>query len=165
MYFKGSKQPGHQALLTWQTAGEYNAASFEVEKSEDATTFKQLADVSAYNSPASYKFVDEDFFKDAYYRLKIKDIDGTFEYSSIISLQQGDRHALAMYPNPVVNGILYVQNDGKEDWVQLYNASGNRIKILPLGQGLNVLNVQDLPSQTYLVRTKHSAVSVFVQNH
>ncbi|WP_051664076.1 T9SS type A sorting domain-containing protein [Dyadobacter crusticola] len=93
--------------LVWTTTEESNASHFEIQRSTDGKTFRNVGEVQAKgesNSIESYHFSD---FRSAsmllstlYYRLKMIDKDGTFTFSSISSVMP-DRTLPVIYPNPV----------------------------------------------------------------
>lgn len=80
-------------LLQWITATELNTAHFEIEKSNEGTSFNYLGSVQATNETlAKYNFTDlnpEEGMN--FYRLKMVDKDGSFEYSKIISINYTDK--------------------------------------------------------------------------
>ena len=80
-------------LLQWITATELNVAKFSVEKSKDGMSFSQMGVVEATNQTlAKYSFTDlkpEEAVN--FYRLKMVDKDGSYEYSKIISINYTDK--------------------------------------------------------------------------
>jgi hypothetical protein len=76
--------------LFWSTASESKSDYFEIERM-DGLEFTNLGSVksSGYSDARSdYKLVDEfPLEKISYYRLKMVDFDGNFEYSDLISLE------------------------------------------------------------------------------
>ncbi len=75
--------------LNWSTASEINNQLFEIERSEDGSTFHKIGEQKgAINSKdiKNYIFRDENAgFGIHYYRLKQIDINGSFEYSKVVS--------------------------------------------------------------------------------
>ncbi len=98
------------AVLNWITASERNASQFIVERSMDRNRFEVAGSVRATgNSSVSnnYQFTDVNIGriamgKTVYYRLRIVDADGKFEYSPMVAVSFEDRTrpALNVYPNP-----------------------------------------------------------------
>lgn len=80
-------------LLHWITATELNVASFEIEKSREGIDFTQLGTIEASNQTlAKYNFTDLNPEEgNNFYRLKMIDKDGSFEYSKIISINYTDK--------------------------------------------------------------------------
>lgn len=103
-YFKG-KIENENALLTWETASEFNNAGFELEKSVDGIHFSTIGFIKGHGnafSSNSYSFVDNNFIKTAYYRLNQLDFDRKSSFSNTIALQKSDGKSLfKIYPNPI----------------------------------------------------------------
>ena len=81
---------GQNVLLDWKIEMEVNAASYEIEASTDGITFQKINSVKIITpsySPKSYQYIDNKHLGavngPVYYRLKMVDLDGSFEYSSI----------------------------------------------------------------------------------
>ncbi|TAD85249.1 MAG: PKD domain-containing protein [Bacteroidetes bacterium] len=93
-------------LLSWTTASEFNSKTFVVERSGNgAANFEYLGSVAAAgnsNAPRNYSYTHQQPLPGKnYYRLKIVDKDGSFEYSNIVLID--DRTGsltTALYPNP-----------------------------------------------------------------
>jgi hypothetical protein len=105
--FNGNKI-AKDANLFWQSASELNTNAYLLERSFDGNSFETIGKVKALNKGAKYTFTDNGAFEHrnvAYYRLKMVDNDGSFEYSPIIVLQSNTRNTLAanVYPNPYTN--------------------------------------------------------------
>lgn len=108
--FKGSI--GNNGIqLTWVSLNEKNVSHFVIEKSLDANTFEPLGNLEAMgntNGYTSYSFTDQNAVAgQAYYRLRIIDHDGSYRYSSIISLESGYFN-VQLFPNPATNKELYL---------------------------------------------------------
>lgn len=104
------------ADLSWTTSSEINSRSFEIERSLDGENFEYVGSVKAAGNSQvrnSYKFTDINAaqisnFGMAYYRLKIVDLDGSYEYSKVKAVDFGkDREGmeLEVYPNPFNEGF------------------------------------------------------------
>ncbi len=100
--------------LNWKTATELNSHYFSIERSTDAINYQTIGKVIAAGNSLSiknYSFIDEHVLKNiSYYRLKIVDIDGTYEYSPICSVTNEDLNTfdnISIYPNPT-NSLLTI---------------------------------------------------------
>jgi hypothetical protein len=82
--------------LTWTTSSEKNANRFEVEVSVDQKEFTQVGNVTAVGNSSlisNYQFIDEAAFdknntNTLFYRLKMIDNDGTYEYSKTVVVER-----------------------------------------------------------------------------
>jgi hypothetical protein len=105
--FTGQQQNGVN-FLDWVTATEFNVSHFEVERSTDGISFSKIGSVEAAgNSTATrtYQFPDRTAPAGGnYYRLRMVDLDGSFEYSNVVYLSKGQSVAISQYiqvvPNP-----------------------------------------------------------------
>jgi endonuclease I len=94
--------------LNWKVENEYAFDHYLVERSTDGVKFSTINTVKAQNL-ATYSM--EDALVDVkktrvYYRLKMVDQNGSFEYSRIISVQvPQQKGGLLFYPNPATTEI------------------------------------------------------------
>lgn len=108
--FTGNQISDNTAELSWETSSEENADYFEIEKSLDyGVSFEPIGTVQAAGNSVSalhYKFYDDNFKVDSYYRLRLVDTDHQIKYSNIIVVQ-GDAAspALNVQPNPANHTI------------------------------------------------------------
>ncbi len=103
---------GRTVDLNWSTATELNSDYFSIERSSDGINFSAIGRVQAAgNSSSTLHYVSEDrqpLKGVSYYRLKMYDRNGAFEYSSIERIIiQGD--LLTVTPTVTSNGRVTVQ--------------------------------------------------------
>jgi len=102
--FEGRNAVTHNQL-TWVTANEVNVNRFSVERRKSSEkTFYEIGTVQAIHA-ASYGYDDYDVAEAGtyYYRLRMIDNDGSYEFSPIISIAVSVNKTLGMEikPNPV----------------------------------------------------------------
>jgi len=96
-----AKKINSGVALTWNVATELNVSGYEVQRSTNGNDFVKIGFVNANQSP-SYSFTDNKPFDVAYYRIKSIDIDGSYKYSSVVSLKdQQSNVVLKAFPMPV----------------------------------------------------------------
>ncbi len=125
--FSGILQEGN-GLIDWQTEVELYASHFELEKSSDGINFKNITVVTANNSQF-YNYIDKYLFSgENYYRLKMVDLDGTFEYSNIIVLTK-EQSIGDIYPNPFTDLVIIdnLGDDIKDLLVEVTDMIGRNI--------------------------------------
>ncbi len=74
-------------VITWRTGEEVDVQHFVVERSTDGENFTAIGTVPAKGSNSDYRYEDASLshFKSVfYYRLKIVDKDGSFEYTETL---------------------------------------------------------------------------------
>ena len=87
--FTAAEKTG-KTLLQWATVTEINSSHFEVERSNDARNYESIGTVNARrNSNTRIDYQLTDYYPSLgvnYYRLKIADKNGQYEYSKIVSI-------------------------------------------------------------------------------
>lgn len=101
-----------QPVLTWVASGEKSLNYYLVRRSTNGVDFVDAGYVfSAESTPGdiTYSFPDKINAVNGfiYYRLKMVDMDGTFEYSEtrVVRIGGGVSAAVQVYPTPAIDGI------------------------------------------------------------
>ncbi|HTL06907.1 MAG TPA: zinc-dependent metalloprotease [Chitinophagaceae bacterium] len=98
-------------VVSWQTAFEQNAKSFEIERSVDGATFTTIGNVAALNSSTGGNYTYTDKNPNAgklYYRLKQIDFDNRSERSKIVLVDPATNATAArVVQNPFTNQIAF----------------------------------------------------------
>ena len=101
--------------LFWNTATEENLEKFEILRSVDLINFQTIGEVKAFGNSSDiqnyFHFDAEPTTGINYYRLKMLDEDGLFEYSEIIAIDiqrnvKNTNVELVIYPNPVTENVI-----------------------------------------------------------
>ncbi|MFN8247919.1 MAG: T9SS type A sorting domain-containing protein [Ferruginibacter sp.] len=108
-----AKLVNSNGVLNWVTEQEVNSSHFEIERSEDAVKFENRGSVNAAGNSSTkttYGYNDpiNTSAKVVYYRLKMVDLDGKYEYSKIIAIKLNgsfSNESFSVYPNPFINDI------------------------------------------------------------
>jgi hypothetical protein len=157
--------------LEWESASEQAFLGYEVERSIDGKNFAKIAWLVGKGNEAkgaAYQYKDEAVKQNIiyYYRLKMLDLDGTFEYSPMRVASINDKSSVVrIYPNPVVNEMV-VEWESKEatnTMLNLYNATGQKVmskSLLPQdGFQKMVLDRSNLPSGVYFLHIQSNSSS------
>lgn len=120
--------------LRWITSLEINSHSFDIERSLNAAAFTSIGNVFATGAVngATYNFRDADMSTsgDYLYRLKIKDINGNFEYSNILKFESVGSKNLKVSGNPFkdqLNLVLPASNGNAS--IKILDAAGRMVFI------------------------------------
>lgn len=105
--FRAKFLPDGKVELQWETAFEAGIASFGVGRSTNGKDFEYIGELPAKGNPgsvAAYSFNDiEPVFGKNYYRLKMREPDGKFEYSKIAVVELTPALPVNISPNPMVD--------------------------------------------------------------
>lgn len=154
-----------KAFLRWSTASETDFSHFELEKSIDGETFQTIATIQGKGSTtetASYSYVDLQLRSINYYRLKSVDLDGTVDYSKLISLTEegcAGNVEFNIFPNPTTESTVNIQFNSQFDSDDVHlvfsDVLGRVIMQIPVAieYGVNNyhVNIDQLPDATYFV--------------
>jgi hypothetical protein len=151
----GSLNSLKQAAISWRVS-EQNVTHYEIEKSSDAISFSKIGNIPGMGDGTNdYTFTEtQTLTGTAYYRVKQKDIDGRFSYSSIITLRNKSQHPINIYPNPAKELVtVIVDNNLLNKNAVLADMNGKvlqRIKITSLSF---TINIGAYPNGVYLIKT------------
>jgi PKD repeat protein/glucose/arabinose dehydrogenase len=107
--FKGSTIEGKEILLEWITATEINSYGFSIERRMDLNEiWDEVGFIHANgnsNTPIQYSYRDNSVEQTGkyFYRLKMIDLDGQYEYSPVTEVSLGSPITYSLgqnYPNP-----------------------------------------------------------------
>jgi hypothetical protein len=142
------KWSGDDVILNWTTASELNNSHFNVRRSTDGETYREIgispskAPNGTSNDIITYDYLDTEVenykYAPIYYRLEQEDFDGTKELSKAIVLVRAKPLIASMniQPNPV-EGVTSVGVDGLKNVntkivvYDLYGKALNTAEVLP----------------------------------
>ncbi len=144
------KEGSEGILLDWQSASEVDTEYFELEHSVNGQDFTRVARIKARGGETigrAYSYMDKDFnYGDNYYRLKMVDAEGTFEYSVVINVPiDGKLREVIVYPSPVSDEASFsiTSNAPEQVVLQVFNTLGVLLvsRKLELKTGVNQFSV------------------------
>ena len=159
---------GNNASLSWSTSSESGAEGFDIERSTDGRSFSSIGFVKANgnsNSTNAYRFNDQTISSlngnTVYYRLKLRDVDGKYVYSSVATVTRtASPFVVKVFPNPVkgkANLSIFADRDDKVQW-QLTDAGGRVLRsqsaLVQKGQNNISFDMTDLPAGVYQLQAK-----------
>jgi Bacterial Ig-like domain/Secretion system C-terminal sorting domain/Endonuclease/Exonuclease/phosphatase family len=157
--FNATRKPGNIALA-WKTSQEINSKEFVLEKSKDGQLFIAISKIAASgnsNFLLSYTFTDYAPYEGVnYYRLKMIDKDGKFQYSKTIKLDAGVKFGYTLSPNPAKNMVIVELNNlNSRAMLQLVDVNGRILKTenLPAAVAQQVyFNINSVARGLYFIR-------------
>ncbi len=164
---------GSDAALQWLTASEENTLEFIIERSDDGVRFNRIGAVAAAGTATNqaYAFRDAGIGNSnrpvAYYRLRMKDIDGKEAFSQVVplNLKPKSGFAIQLLRNPVQNEIrLTVGKTTSGINLNLIDASGRIIKTWKTKSetGVLTLPVSNIAQGTYYLQAESGGKSSVV---
>ncbi len=167
--FTGDKYEGSKSLLRWSTASEINNDHFDVERSADGNTWDKIGEVKGNgttNEEQNYILTDSRPLAGTnYYRLKQVDVDGKYEYSSIVVVDfdnvsdgQVNTTIMQVYPNPLASGraLNIALRESNENIKQVVITN-------QMGQVVYTTDMQD-QMQEYMVQGLDLAAGIYIVN-
>ncbi len=152
--FVAQKTGATTVRLEWTSENEVNTSHFEIEKSTDGAGFTKEGVVKALGHGSQrYNFTSQVVNTNPvyYYRLRMVDIDGNFQYSVVTRIQNNEQQLrLAVFPNPADQTIT-ISSDEKQEG-QLLNNHGQLLKKLNLVKGTQTVDIGEWPAGVYLLR-------------
>ncbi|HEX8358231.1 MAG TPA: T9SS type A sorting domain-containing protein, partial [Segetibacter sp.] len=156
-----AKRSGRTNVLQWLTNNEINLDRFEIERSENGATFTRIGSVKA--GVNKYTFTDNTPAKTInYYRLKMLDKDGKFEYSAVRTVNNSSSFYVSIYPNPVTEKLIVQTDSDKETAIQLQVIGMDGKLMLQkqtkihAGQNVQTVDVSAMQAGSYLLKIVQS---------
>ncbi|MCE7067785.1 S8 family serine peptidase [Dyadobacter sp. CY326] len=142
--FSAKKKPTDGAAeavqLEWKTTSEENFNHFDIEVAAGNAAYRQnefvkigeMASNGGLNMTQEYAFTDKSAGKTGvlYYRLKMVDSDGSYQFSSVKPVFFDNKPAWQVYPNPSAGifYMLYQASTGAEVVVNVYDNGGRKFQ-------------------------------------
>ena len=158
-------QSGCNSVLQWKTSFEQNLNYFGIEYSSDGTNFQMINSVKAKNiaKGSSYQYPVAPSGVIGYYRLRMTDKDGNYQFSNIVSITPcAQSFTWSVAPNPFNQGdnftatIYSGTNNTYQGSIEIFDANGNKIlnQSTSISQGNNIvpINTSKLTPGVYLIR-------------
>lgn len=163
-----------KTYLTWETDKGVNFSHFVIERSADGAHYTSLGQVQASTATTlslQYSFTDiAPASGTNYYRLKLVDADGTYQYSGIITIHTNVQgFNVSASPNPFTNNVTVTIESTADETVLLrvFNNDGKLVwrKSTSVYAGTNVQyfsELQALPKGIYYIKVnkQHSESSL-----
>lgn len=140
--------------LQWTSSSEINTSHFIIERSQDGARYNSIATINAAGNSShnvDYNFEDKNPIRGrAYYRLKMVDVDGKFEYSTIRTVNVSSTSSAFLVKNPIQQTLEVVASE-KSDW-QIVNISGQVLKTGKAQIGRTEIGLYELAPGNYWIK-------------
>lgn len=127
-----AKKNSRSIDLSWITEGESNMSNYDLQRSTDGRNFSSIKTLQSNNSlnKINYAYTDNKPVNGiAYYRLKLNEIDGSYSYSKIITVQLSTGNTVTVYPTLWKKGtLLNISNPNNEKLTaHFFTVSGQKV--------------------------------------
>jgi hypothetical protein len=136
--------------IQWNVDAEINVESYTIEKSIDGINYSAMNSLNATGSK-QYNVMDNAPASTNFYRIKVLNKNGSFDYSNVVKIKLGNRNAeIAVFPNPVKGNKISLQlnnlEKGKAD-IKLFNNLGQQLFVTSVNyEGGSQLQTVQLPT-------------------
>ncbi|RQO29830.1 hypothetical protein DBR32_14700 [Taibaiella sp. KBW10] len=159
--FTASIEQGDQVLLSWEVANEKSFAHYEVEYATDAVQFTPVCELAGGQPEGRYALVHKQPDQEAFYRLKMVDLDHNFTYSKVVKVALGAvEQEFMVYPNPAIN-TAKVKGTREGDQLQLYTADGELLYTMNATGDFALLNMEAYSGGVYLLSVSRQGKPVY----
>jgi hypothetical protein len=151
--------------LNWSTTEELSVSKYHIERSFDGTSFTEIGSVSSKgDGDFSYIAYDNKAAVDpknssVFYRLRIEDKNGAFNYSETKKINFNRLTKLQISPNPFTDLLKLNLNASKRSdaVINIVNAAGQQVyyRKIALESGANIIsldNMQKLSKGLYVMQ-------------
>lgn len=154
--FTVKKMDKEKVRLDWVSDHEVNTSHFVIERSTDGILFEATGSVPAAGSGGSnYSFTNviSGVVPVFYYRLKMIDTDGKFQYSKVVLVNYNmGNEKLSLFPNPANTFITVASNKNQE--VVIMNVTGQFIKKILFVNTSKTIDIGSWKSGVYFFKTE-----------
>lgn len=162
--FSGKKISNSAVQLKWETDNEINADKYAVERSKDGQNFVSIGEQAALRSPGPnvYSFIDPGPGNgNTIYRIRQLDMDGRYDYSSIVLIkQQAGLSGAVTFPNPA-GDFLYVSLPDNVQLQEIRVFDGAGRMVIRSKDKSGRLDIRSLKPGLYFLKTENSSGEIY----
>jgi hypothetical protein len=157
--------------VNWLIGSEHNVSHYNLERSDDGVNFGMIATLAASGNSTTqlnYQYDDYNVSRNQlyYYRYKVYDIDGTYDYSPIVqgkllsNSSSFSTESVYIYPNPSSDNLNIGVESSKKRNLQLavYNSVGQLVlseqAIIEKGSTILPINLEQWATGVYNIKIK-----------
>lgn len=146
---------GKNVQLKWESTLEQNVSRYVVEHSLDGNLYEALGSVLAKGNSVDkngYQYLHTGISSGThYYRLRMEDMDGSYDLSAVRMIRYGKETGIRVSPNPVSHS-LQVSGISSGDHIRIADLSGRIVYAADAQANTAVISCAALPAGLYLVQ-------------
>lgn len=142
--------------LSWNIANAINVMRFDLEHSSDGVHFTKIGEIDFLEDVSSFQYThNASGLGTNYYRLKIIDYNGKFEFSEIRKIQIDNHASFQIFPNPFSGETTIRMGVSTSYIIEIYNQMGvlMHTEHTPK-QKVHTLDLKHLPNAIYFIKMK-----------
>ena len=149
-----NNREGGKNRLYWTIKEDKTFKNIEIERSENGLVFEKIGLVN----PSENHFIDErPLSPNAYYRLKINELDNIFSFSKTILLTNESLKKVKMRLD--TEGVLWLENERQEKiMLSIFNSLGQLVFSKNTTLNTEKINFSDFPKGLYIVHIKTNRI-------
>lgn len=162
--FSAIKQ-GNTSRLSWKVTAEINVQSYTLERSANGQQFSAIYTATA-DGRSTYTTIDAQPNTGInYYRVKVTNIDGSYEYSNVLLVRFDAKGTVTIFPNPV-SSTVYIQLadawQGKSLRIDMVNQAGQVVlqRTVTNCNQVETINVKNLAAGIYYLKLMNESGTV-----
>lgn len=149
--------------INWTVSDENEINNYEIQYSYDLIRWRTLAEVKAQMND-EYQYISKFNFENKnYFRIKAKDINDGFYFSSVIKLNSKELPTIFAYPNPASNLITLSSNSDYEKNIEIIDEIGKVIATYKMENSL-ILDISSWNKGIYFITNNGSGITKFMKN-
>ncbi len=169
--FSGINSFGYNDLK-WTTVYEDNIVRYVVEFSTDGRNYSEAGIVESVNRADQHTYVFRHNIMSTgklFYRLRIMELDGTFNYSPTIALGSKEKTGIEVFPTIITSGLVNINAASPVERIEIINTSGQRVlsKAMNNVTGYFQISLPSMPKGVYYMqatgRDFHQTEKIVVQ--
>ncbi|OJJ15082.1 hypothetical protein BKI52_40155 [marine bacterium AO1-C] len=169
--FKAYEKNNEEVQLDWITLSEIDNDYFTIERSSNGLKWNEIQRIKGAGNSKEilhYRYVDQYPLSGiSYYRLKQTDLDGSFTYSKIesVNIIQPKTTLKISYSSIYPNQVTIEGDSQNLRFVQVYNKLGqvftSRVPVSSIHASKLTLDLTQIPSGIYFIRTQTASARVY----
>ena len=153
--FDGKLTEDKKVRLDWNVAEQENIQAYVVEYSANGKNFNDIGMKMANTlSDAKYSYTDSvaRSVSQAYYRLRIMEMDGKKAYSRMVTVKLPNAGKMVIYPVPAKNEIWIDWKQSNANFAEFIDVNGKVLKRIQRLEALQQIDISGFPKGTFLIR-------------
>ncbi|MEO6686324.1 MAG: T9SS type A sorting domain-containing protein [Dyadobacter sp.] len=159
--FEGKRTGEQKIKLDWKVVEQVDIATYDIEYSVNGKIFNRIGQIKANMlSSTNYSYTDTltRSGEQAYYRLKILELDGKTAFSRIIAIEIPVILGMIAYPVPARNDLWIDWKKADDVTVEFVDLNGRILKTVQKQSAYQKVDISGLPSGTLLLKSKKNYI-------